>query len=153
MEKLVNGAIKLAEAKHPGVYFLNTEQELKNFYTSGLKKYKKWKAIASIENWLPVDDVFLQNFRKELDKRGIRTKVIFKEAGLKYEPKGLKHRHIKIIPDSYKFKSSVDILDDKLLIMSPKLKVKGLVIEIEPMLDIFNDIFDLLWETLPEKKK
>ena len=153
MERIVDSAIKLAEARHPGVHFLNTTQELKNFYTDGLKKYKKWKAIASIENWLPVDDVFLQEFRKELDKRKIKTKVIFKKSGLKYEPAGLKYRRIKVIPDSYKFKSSVDILDDKLLIMSPKMKVKGLVIEIEPMLDIFNDIFDLLWETLPETKK
>jgi len=153
MEKFVDNAIKLAEAKYPGVHFLNTTQELKNFYTDGLKKYKKWKAIASIENWLPVDDVFLQDFRKELDKRRIKTKVIFKESGLKYEPEGLKHRQIKLIPDTYKFKSSVDILDDKLLIMSPKMKVRGLVIEIEPMLDIFNDIFDLLWEALPDTKK
>ncbi|MFA6322972.1 MAG: hypothetical protein WCX71_05920 [Candidatus Buchananbacteria bacterium] len=153
MEKIIKSAIKLAEAKYPGVYFLNTTQELKNFYTSGLKKHKRWKAIASIENWLPVDDVFLQDFRKELDKRKIKTQVIFKEAGLKFEPKGLKYRKVKVMSDKYKFKSSVDILNDKLLIMSPKMKVKGLVIEIEPMLDIFNDIFDLLWETLPEVKK
>ncbi len=153
MEKIIKSAIKLAETKYPGVYFLNTTQELKSFYTSGLKTHKQWKAIASIENWLPVDDVFLQDFRKELDKRKIRTKVIFKKAGLKFEPSGLKYRHVKVIPNTYKFKSSVDILDDRLLIMSPKLKVKGLVIEIQPMLDIFNDIFDLLWETLPEVKK
>jgi len=153
MEKLIKNAVKMAETKQTGVYFLNTTQELKDFYLDGLSKYKKWKAIASIENWLPVDDAFLQDFRRELDRQRIKTKIIFKESGLKHEPEGLKYRHIKVVPDSYKFKSSVDILEDKLLIMSPKLKVKGLVIEIEPMLDIFNDIFDLLWETLPEVKK
>lgn len=153
MQQIINKAIRLAKTKPGGVYFLNTTQEVKNFYTDGLKKYKKWKAISNIRTWLPIDDVFLQDFRKELDKRKIKTKVIFKESGLKYEPKGLKYREIKIVPNSYKFQSSIDILDDKLLIMNPKMKVLGLVIEIKPMLDIFNDLFDLLWDTLPKNKK
>lgn len=153
MNKLINNAIKLGHTKQKGVYFLNTTQELKSFYLDGLKKYKQWKAIASIEDWLPVDDTFLQDFRVKLDENKIKTKVIFKKPGLKYEPKGLKYREVKIIPASYKFRSSVDILDDKLLIMSPSLKVLGLVIDIKPMLDIFHDTFDLLWDTLPKTKK
>lgn len=153
MNKLINSAIKLGHTKQKGVYFLNTTQELKSFYLDGLKKYKEWKAIASIEDWLPVDDTFLQDFRIKLDENKIKTKVIFKKPGLKYEPEGLKYRQVKIIPASYKFRSSVDILDDKLLIMSPSMKVLGLVIDIKPMLDIFHDTFDLLWDTLPKTKK
>lgn len=153
MNKLIDHAIKLGKTKQRGVYFLNTTQELKNFYLDGLGKYKQWKAIASVEDWLPVDDEFLQDFRKQLDQRKIKTKVIFKKPGLKYEPEGLKYREVKIIPASYKFRSSVDILDDKLLIMNPSLKVLGLVIDMKPMLDIFHDTFDLLWDTLPKTKK
>jgi len=152
MEKLIKKLIKRAKNNSHGVYFLNTQQELKNFYLEGLNKYKIWKAIASIEDWLPVDKIFLQDFRKKLDEKKIKTRVIFKKSGLKFEPKGLKYRKVKIIPSSYKFKSSIDILDDKILIMNPSLNVLGLVVEIDPILDIFNDVFDLLWNTLPDPK-
>ena len=153
MEKAIKKIIVHAKTNPHGVYFLNTQQELKNFYLEGLDKYKTWKAIASIEDWLPVDKNFLQDFRKKLDERKIKTRVIFKKSGLKFEPEGLKHRKVKVIPPSYKFRSSIDILDDKILIMNPDLNVLGLVVEIDSILDIFNDIFDLLWDTLPEPKR
>jgi len=153
MEKYIKQLIKTAQVKPHGVYFLNTKQELKDFYLQDLKKYKTWKAIANIENWLPVDAEFLQDFRKQLNNRKIKTRVLFQKEGLKHEPGNLKYREVKIIPSQYKFKSSVDILPDKLLIMNPELKVLGLVIEIESVLDIFNDIFDFLWATLPPIKK
>ncbi len=132
-----------------GIYFLNTKQELKNFYLEWLGKYKVWKAIASVEDWLPVDQEFLQDFRKKLDERHIDTRVIIKESWLVFEPSNLQYREVKTTPSSYGFRSSIDILDDKLLIMNPDLNVLWLVIEIELVLDIFNDIFDLLWDTLP----
>lgn len=152
MEKVIKRILKLADKKPHGVYVLNTRKELESFYLDGLKKYKSWKAIASIEDWLPVSPEFLQSFRLQLDQSKIKTQVIFKKSGLKFEPQGLKYRKVKVIPDSYKFRSSIDILGDKMLIMNPNLKVLGLVVEIDAMLDIFNDIFDLLWETLPEVK-
>lgn len=153
MEKSIKNVIKYAENNPHGVYFLNTQQELKNFYLEGLNKYKTWKAIASIEDWLPVDKNFLQDFRKKLDEKKIKTRVIFKESGLKFEPKGLNYREVKVIPPSYEFQSSIDILEDKLLIMNPDLNVLGLVVEIDSILDIFNDVFDLLWDTLPAPKQ
>lgn len=150
MEKSIKKMINLAKTNPHGVYFLNTQQELKNFYLEGLDKYTTWKAIASIEDWLPVDKSFLQDFRKKLDENKIKTRVIFKESDLRFEPSGLKYRKVKVIPPSYEFQSSIDILDDKLLIMNPDLNVLGLVVEIDSILDIFNDVFDLLWDTLPD---
>lgn len=149
---MLKSVLRLAKRQPHGVYVLNTRQELESFYLDGLKRYKSWKAIASIEDWLPVSPEFLQDFRAKLDKSKITTQVIFKKSGLKFEPKGLKYRKVKIIPDSYKFRSSIDILDDKILIMNPKLNVLGLVVEIDAVLDIFHDVFDLLWETLPSRK-
>ncbi|MEZ4180295.1 MAG: hypothetical protein R3B41_02115 [Candidatus Doudnabacteria bacterium] len=49
-----------------------------------MKKYKQWKAIASIEDWLPVDDEFLQDFRHQLDKRKIKTKKQYEYLFKKY---------------------------------------------------------------------
>ena len=87
-----------------------------------------------------------------MSKASVETNVIFKESGLKYEIGSLPHRFVKTVPDSYSFKSSIDILDDKILIMNPHQTILGLVIESPVLVDVFIDMFDMLWNLLPEKK-
>lgn len=151
MDKAIQNLIKKAETQAKGVTFLNTPDQLKDFYLSGLDKYTEWRALASIDDWLPVDREFLQDFRLKLDERKIATRVIMKSSGLQFEPTGLQHRSVKAIPDSYTFRSSIDILDDKILVMNPHMSVLGLVIESETLIDVFRDMFDMLWTSLPER--
>ena len=150
MDERIKKLIEEASEEAKGLTVLNTVNELKEFYSSNANKYSQWRAIASIEDWLPVDQEFLQEFRETLSANEVDTKVIFKEAGLQFE-KDLPHRNVKTVPDSYTFKSSIDILDDKILIMNPNQTVLGLVIESEVLVDVFIDTFDLLWNLLPEK--
>lgn len=152
MDKKVQKLLIKAQTQAKGVTFLNTPDQLKQFYLDGLKTYKEWRALASIEDWLPVDQKFLQNFRIKLNDHKIDTRVIFKKNGLKFEPGKLEYRHIKVIPDSYRFRSSIDILSDKILIMNPHLSVLGIILEGEALIDVFIDMFDLLWASLPENK-
>ncbi len=149
MDQAIQNLIKRAETQAKGVTFLNTPDQLKEFYLSGLETYKEWRALASIEDWLPVDREFLQEFRASLDERKIATRVIMKAGGLVFEPKGLQHRSVKTVPDSYTFQSSIDILDDKILVMNPHMSVLGIVIESETLIDVFRDMFDMLWSSLP----
>ena len=153
MDKQIQNLIDMASKESKGISILNTADELESFYNSNVGKYKKWRAIASIEDWLPVNPEFLQEFRKKLSDAGVDTKVIFKEGGMKYEVATLPHREIKTVPDTYAFKSSIDILDDKILIMNPHQTVLGLVIESPVLVDVFIDMFDMLWNLLPEKTK
>lgn len=150
MDKTIQKLLIKAQTQAKGVTFLNTPDQLKQFYLDGLKIYKEWRALASIEDWLPVDQEFLQDFRVKLNDHKIDTRVIFKKNGLKFEPLNLSYRHVKIIPNSYTFRSSIDILPDKMLIMNPHLSVLGIVIEGEALIDVFIDMFDLLWASLPE---
>ncbi len=152
MDEKIQKLIDRAQTEAKGILFLNTPSELKKFYLDGIEKYKEWRAISSIEDWLPIDKDFLQEFRMKLDAKGINTRVIFKQKGLEFEPKDVQHRKVKTISNDYTFKSNIDILDDKILIINPKLSVLGLVIEGEALVDIFIDMFDLLWSTLPESK-
>ncbi len=151
MNNLIQSLIDQASTESKGISVLNTADQLESFYLSNINNYKKWRAIASIEDWLPVSPAFLQEFRKKLSDSGIDTKVIFKESGLKYEEGALPHREVKTVPDTYTFKSSVDILDDKILIMNPHQTVLGLVIESPVLVDIFIDMFDMLWNLLPAR--
>ncbi len=153
MDSKIQNLIDQASKESKGISILNTADQLESFYNSNVGKYTKWRAIASIEDWLPVHPEFLQEFRKKLSDAGVDTKVIFKESGLKYEVAALPHRKVKTVPDTYAFKSSIDILDDKILIMNPHQTVLGLVIESPVLVDVFIDIFDMFWNLLPEKKE
>lgn len=151
MDKHIQELIDNASKESKGISILNTADQLESFYLSNVDTYKNWRAMASIEDWLPVSPDFLQEFRKKLSDSGVDTRVIFKESGLKYEVATLPHRHVKVVPDTYSFKSSVDILDDKILIMNPHQTVLGLVLESKVLVDVFIDMFDMLWASLPEK--
>lgn len=151
MEELIQNLIDRANKEARGISILNSVDQLKEFYTNNADRYSEWRAIASIEDWLPIDADFLQAFRKKLDAQGVNTRVIFKESGLQYEKEPLKHRKVKTIPDSYRFKSSLDILEDKILIMNPHQTILGLVLESRPFVDVFLDVFDVLWMSLPER--
>lgn len=153
MDDAITKLINRAQTEAKGVTILNTPDQLKNFYTDGLSEYKEWRAIASIEDWLPVDKEFLQDFRNKLDENKIHTRVIFKKSGLAFEPTGLEYREVKTIPDSYSFRSSLDILEDKILIMNPHMSVLGLVIEGEALVDVFIDMFDLLWSSIESQNQ
>ncbi|MDD3531428.1 MAG: hypothetical protein PHV99_02470 [Candidatus Pacebacteria bacterium] len=150
MDTRIQDLIDNATKESKGISILNTADQLESFYLSNVDKYKDWRAIASIEDWLPVNPEFLQEFRKKLSDNGVETRVIFKESGLKYEVAVLPRRHVKVVPDSYNFKSSIDILDDKILIMNPHQTVLGLVLESKVLVDVFIDMFDMLWSQLPE---
>lgn len=152
MDAYIQSLIDQASTESRGISILNTADQLESFYNQNIGKYKKWRAIASIEDWLPVHPEFLQEFRKKLSDAGVETLVIFKEGGIKYEASPLPHRSIKTVPDTYTFKSSIDILDDKILIMNPHQTVLGLVIESPVLVDVFIDMFDMLWNLLPEQK-
>jgi hypothetical protein len=152
MDKLIQQLIDQASKESKGISVLNTAGQLEEFYLSNLDKYKTWRAIASIEDWLPVNPEFLREFRKKLSDANVETKVIFKESGLRYEESKLPHRFVKTVPNSCTFRSSIDILDDKILIMNPHQTILGLVIESHILVDVFVDMFDVLWNFLPEKK-
>jgi hypothetical protein len=149
MDNNIQKLIDRASQESKGILVLNTPQQLKDFYNEHLEKYTQWRAIASIEDWLPIDNDFLQNFRMQLGEKGVDTRVIFKKEGLKYEQLRMKNRRVKVVPDAYSFKSSIDILDDKILIMNPHQTVLGLVIESSVLVDVFIDMFDIMWDVLP----
>lgn len=152
MDEIIQKLIDRATKESKGISVINSVDQLREFYTDNVARYSEWRAIASIEDWLPVDAEFLQSFRKQLSINGVHTKVIFKESGLKFERESLEKREVKVIPDSYRFRSSLDILDDKILIMNPHQTILGLVLESRPFVDVFVDVFDVLWQSLPNRQ-
>lgn len=138
-----------------GLRFIETVHELKKFYTDVLEEYKnkEYYIISSGKEWEGLDNEWFIQYRKDRSKNNIRTKLLlsphFKEQN-PTDPKLL--RSWKYLPAKYKFKSTIDIFKDKILVVSPELSSLAVVIAVPAMVDVFSSVFEMLWESLSEEK-
>lgn len=140
-------------AEEFGVRLIRTKKEFQSFYNDILEKYRdrEYYIIGSASGFLNVDRDFLIEYRKRRAARNIRVKLLMShdsrlEEG-QNDPKLL--RQFKYFPEKYSFKSTIDIYDDKVVIVGSEVKALAVVIAIPPMTDVFRSIFEILWETLP----
>ncbi len=138
------------QMKGYGVRFIQTKRELEGFYNEILDDYrdKNYYIIGNANAFLNIDADFLLEYRKKRALRNIRTKLLLssdsRSAVGQDDPTLL--REFKYLPEKYKFKSTIDIYDDKILIIGPEVKALAVVIAIPPMVDVFRSIFEVLWE-------
>lgn len=135
-----------------GVRFIRTKKEFESFYTDILHEYKnrEYYIIGSASGFLNINRDFLIEYRKRRAENGTRVRLIMSddsrtEVG-QYDR--TLQRDFKYMPAKYKFRSTIDIYDDKIFIVGPELKAMAVVIEVPPMVDVFRSVFELLWETL-----
>ena len=139
-------------AESYGVRFLQSKQELKSFYNGILEEYrnKEYYIIGSATSFINLDREFILDFRKKRAAQGTCVKLLLtsdsrSEVG-QQDPS--LHREYKYLPEKYSFKSTIDIYDDKIIIVGPEIKSLAVVIAIPPMVDVFRSVFEILWETL-----
>ena len=138
------------QAKAYGVRFIQTKREFKSFYNEILDDYRdrSYYIIGNANAFINLDPDFILEFRKKRALRNIRTKLLLshdsKLATGQDDPSLI--REFKYLPEKYQFKSTIDIYDDKLLIIGPEVKALAVVIAIPPMVDVFRSIFEVLWE-------
>lgn len=145
------------QAEMLGLRFVETVDELENFYFTILDEYrnKKYCAIGNANAWESLNTDFFVQYRKDRALHGIHTKLLLTEDSRKINPTEENLlREWKYLPAQYKFKSTMDIFDDKVLIISPKFSSLAVVIAVPAMVDIFKTIFEMLWDfTAAEKEK
>jgi sugar-specific transcriptional regulator TrmB len=145
------------QAQMIGLRFIETIDELENFYFAILDEYrnKKYCAIGNANAWEGLNTDFFTQYRKDRAMHGIKTKLLLTEDSRKINPTDeTLLREWKYLPKKYAFKSTMDIFDDKVLIISPKFSSLAVVIAVPAMVDIFKTIFEMLWDfTLTEKEK
>jgi len=143
------------QAKVVGLRFVETKEELKQFYMNVLADYKnkKYRVVGNASEWENIDPEFFTYYRKNRVKSNIKTKLLLsadsKEDNL-MNKKLL--REIKYLPEKYKFKSSMNIFDDKVLIVSPYISSLAVVIAVPAMVDIFKSMFEIIWDGIEDKK-
>lgn len=139
-------------AKESGLRFIETVEELKLFYTGILDEYKNktYNIIGSARGWEGLDPEFFTEYRKQRGKNKIHTKLILDKKSKGFQPTDSKlFREWRYLPEEYPFKSTIDIFDDKILIVSPELTAVAIVVAVPAMTDIFKSVFQFMWDTLP----
>jgi len=132
-----------------GLRFIETSQELEAFYNEILEEYKnkEYRIIGQAQSWEGIDPEYFIAYRKRRAKAKIKTRILLSAESKRYNPTDPKLlREFKYLPAKYKFKSTIDIFNDKILIVSPELSALAVVIAIPAMVDIFISIFDIMWE-------
>ncbi len=134
-----------------GVRLIQSKKELETFYGEILEEYKnkEYYIIGSAPGFLNIDRDFLLNFRKKRAAGNTRVKLLLTHDSRQEEGQGDPKllREFKYLPEKYIFKSTIDIYDDKIVIVGPEVKAVAVVIAIPPMVGIFRAVFEALWET------
>jgi sugar-specific transcriptional regulator TrmB len=139
------------QAQVIGLRFVETKEELKQFYTDILADYKNksYRVIGNAFEWESIDPEFFAYYRKSRGRLNIKTKLLLSADSKKINPtdKNLL-REYKYLPEKYKFKSTMNIFNDKVLIISPELSSLAVVIAIPAMVDIFKSMFEIIWDSV-----
>ncbi len=140
------------EVQMTGLRFIETLDELKQFYTGILDEYrdKEYYIIGSAGGWEDLDNEWFRQYRYDRGRNNIHTKLLLTDESKSVNPEDEKLlRDVRFLPPKYKFTSIIDIFDDKILIVSAELSSLAVVIQIPAMHDIFKSIFDMLWDLTP----
>lgn len=144
-------AMDKKQAEAIGLRFIETKEELKQFYSDVLLDYKNksYRIIGNASEWEGVDPEFSIKFRKDRARANIKTRLLLSADSKSINPteKNLL-RSYKYLPEKYKFKSTMDIFKDKVLIISPDISSLAVVIAIPAMVDVFKSMFEIIWESI-----
>lgn len=138
-----------------GLRFIETKEELKHFYNTVLEEYKnkQYCVIGSVPAWEGIDAEYFMQFRKNRAKNNIRTKLLLSADSKDTNPTEEELlRSFKYLPEKYRFKSTIDIFDDKILIISPEISSLAVVIAIPAMVDVFKSVFEIIWDSTSDSK-
>lgn len=147
-------AVDKKQAQMLGLRFIETIDELQEFYFGILDEYrnKSYLAIGNTNVWEGLDTEFFTQYRSDRARHNIRTKLLLTADSVKVNPTDpALLREFKYLPQKYAFKSTMDIFDDKVLISSQKFSSLAVVIAIPAMVDIFKTIFEMLWDFIPNE--
>jgi sugar-specific transcriptional regulator TrmB len=132
-----------------GLRFIQSIRELKEFYTDILDEYRdrEYAIIGSANAWEGLDADWFKQFRYDRGRNKIKTRLLLTDESKNINPEEeTLLREVRFLPDQYSFKSTIDIFENKILVVSTELSSLAVVIEIPAMGDVFQAMFDMLWE-------
>jgi sugar-specific transcriptional regulator TrmB len=154
--KIVSFLEKLKTEDHGkyGIRMIQSKKDLQIFYENILTEYKdkEYHIIGSSLTWLNTDHDYFIEWRKRRAANNIKVKLLLTSDSSMAEGQQDEslHREYRYLPAKYIFKSTIDIYADKIIIVGPDVNALAVVIEIPPMVDVFESVFGILWDVLPK---
>lgn len=140
----------LHEAQPQGVRFFETRQELKQWYLGILNDYagKSYRIIGTQQDWYRLDPDFLETIHRTFKEKRIKAQILFSADTPRFSQEKEKniYRDVRYLPRDCTFRTTIDLFDDQVLIVSPEQRAVAVVISIPAMMDIFDAMFRCLWE-------
>jgi len=107
---------------------LKQKKSSKQFYENILAEYqnKSYRVIGNAYEWESVDPEFFTYYRKSRGRLGIKTRLLLSADSEDVNPMDKRLlREYKYLPEKYKFKSTLNIFKDKVLICQSAYFVAG----------------------------
>jgi len=143
------------EVRKIGLRFIETKEELEKFYDDIIVEYKnkEYYVIGNTQAWEAVSGDSFHRYRKDRVKNNVRTKLLLSHDS-KIENFDVENgvREFRHLPEKYKFKGTINIFDDKILVVSPELTSLAVVIAIPAMVDVFQSVFEIIWDSVDSGK-
>lgn len=142
-------SLEKKQLKGSGLRFIETLDELKKFYAGILREYrgKSYDIMGNSNAWQGLDPEFFIQYRKDRGAANIHTRILLSADSSETSPNDpTLLRKTKFLPPKYAFRSTIDIFNDKILIISPEQTSLAVVIAVPAMVDIFKSSFELMWE-------
>ena len=106
--------------------------------------------ISSHIEWYDLDKKWFEKFSEKRNKRGFDFRFMLLDseyARLLQKRQSIYHQQIKILPKNLHFTSVIIITPQRILVHNLTQPVEGLVIENSNIIEMFFQVFNLLWQT------
>jgi sugar-specific transcriptional regulator TrmB len=133
-----------------GIRYFETRKELETWYLRKLEEYggRSYSIIGNQKDWQKIHSAFLERVYQALKEKRIKVRLLF-SADSPEPSKNYKEgseRTIRYLPKGYEFRTTIDIFDEEVLLVSPELRAVAVLISIPAMRDVFDALFRMLWD-------
>ncbi|MGB4834351.1 MAG: helix-turn-helix domain-containing protein [Candidatus Moraniibacteriota bacterium] len=140
-------SVEKKRSQAEGLRFIETKEELRQFYLDILEDHKSYRVIGNAFTWQNIDPEFFEQYREMRARLKIKTRLLLSADSKATNPTSPDLlRESRYLPESHVFKSTLNIFNDKILVISPESSSLAVVIAVPAMVDIFRSMFEILWE-------
>jgi HTH-type transcriptional regulator, sugar sensing transcriptional regulator len=116
----------------------------------------EYMVIADPELWYDLDQKYFADFIKRRAKLNINIRMLLQDSDIAREHKKFEKNFndkIKLLPENTAFTANIVITPQKIVFHQLTQPIMALVVENKSIIKTHQEIFELMWKYLPEKKE
>ncbi len=131
---------------------------VKNVYENliqDIKPHEDYLVVSDIDKWYALDPTYFEDFRKRRAKLPINIRMLLRDSEMARKDLALERNynmHIKILPTSVKFITNMIVTPQRVAIHQLAEPIMAIVIENKSIIQMQRELFEIIWNSLPEKE-